>query len=216
MSTLDDLISAQRDFAIARDWEQFHSPKNLAMALGGEVGELCLEIDPLFETNTDNIELTSAAHTRLRNEVGDVALYLLRLYDVLSLDPAEAFGPALSHTETSEPHPISGTPAFLAQAVCRLNGSTGLVLEVFQWVESTHTALPSQMAEVKLAHRLRSVATSLIVLAKVIGVDVLDAAGTKLAANEQRYPVDLSRGSSRKYTELQMGSSEDIKPHTLP
>lgn len=186
------------------------------MALGGEVGELCLEIDPLFDTSTGVIELTSATHTRLRNEVGDVALYLLRLYDVLSLDPAEAFSLALSRTETSEPHPISGTPASLAQAVCRLNGSTGLILEVFQWEESTHTALPSRMTEVKLAHRLSAVATSLIVLAKVIGVDVLDAAGTKLAANEQRYPVDLSRGSSRKYTELQIGSSEDIKPHTLP
>ncbi|MCD2109387.1 nucleotide pyrophosphohydrolase [Rhodococcus erythropolis] len=113
MSTLDDLISAQRNFAIARDWEQFHSPKNLAMTLGGEVGELCLEIDPLFETDTDTIELMGVAHTRLRNEVGDVALYLLRLCDVLRIDPAEAFGPALSHTETSELCPIAGIPALL-------------------------------------------------------------------------------------------------------
>jgi NTP pyrophosphatase (non-canonical NTP hydrolase) len=216
VSTLDDLISAQRDFAIARDWEQFHSPKNLAMALGGEVGELCLEIDPLFDTSTDNIELTSAAHTRLRNEVGDVALYLLRLYDVLRIDPAEAFGHARSRTEASEPCPISGIPASLAQAVCRLNGSTGLVLEVFQWEESTHTALPSRMTDLELERRLCSVATSLMVLAKVVGVDVLDAAGAKLAANEQRYPVDLSRGSSRKYTELQMGSSEGTKPRAVP
>ncbi|WP_214514792.1 nucleotide pyrophosphohydrolase [Rhodococcus sp. WY5] len=216
MSTLDDLISAQRNFAIARDWEQFHSPKNLAMALGGEVGELCLEIDPLFETDTDTIELMGVAHTRLRNEVGDVALYLLRLCDVLRIDPAEAFGPALSHTETSELCPIAGIPAALAQAVCRLNGSTGLVLEVFQWEESTHTALPSRMTELELNRRLRSVATSLISLADFVGVDVFDTARAKLAANEQRYPVDLSRGSSRKYTEFKTGSGEDIKPRTVP
>lgn len=164
------------------------------MALGGEVGELCLEIDPLFETDTDTIELMGVAHTRLRNEVGDVALYLLRLCDVLRIDPAEAFGPALSHTETSELCPIAGIPAALAQAVCRLNGSTGLVLEVFQWEESTHTALPSRMTELELNRRLRSVATSLIALADFVGVDVFDAARAKLAANEQRYPVDLSRG----------------------
>lgn len=202
MSTLDELISAQRDFAIARDWEQFHSPKNLAMALGGEVGELCLEIDPLFKSGTDIIELTSEAHTRLRNEVGDVALYLLRLYDVLSIDPAEAFTPAQSRAGTSEPCPVPGTSASLAQGVCRLNGSTGLVLEVFQWEETATKLLPSQITELEMANRLLSVATYLTVLANSVGVDVLAAAEAKLAANEQRYPVSLSRGTSRKYTEL--------------
>ena len=39
----DDLISSIRSFAIARDWEQFHTPKNLAMAITGEAGELASE-----------------------------------------------------------------------------------------------------------------------------------------------------------------------------
>lgn len=200
MSTLDDLISAQRDFAIARDWEQFHSPKNLTMALGGEVGELCLEIAPIFVT--ESTELTGAAHASLRSEVGDVALYLLRLYDVLCIDPAEAFAQAVPRTETAEQRVISGTKISLAQAVCRLNGSMGLVLEVFQWEETTAKVLPPRITESGMAHRLHAVATSLTTVADTIGISVLAAAEAKLAANEQRYPVALSRGSSRKYTEL--------------
>jgi hypothetical protein len=40
--TLNELAAALREFAAARDWEQFHTPKNLAMALAGEIGELVL------------------------------------------------------------------------------------------------------------------------------------------------------------------------------
>ncbi|MCD2109388.1 hypothetical protein O4214_30470 [Rhodococcus erythropolis] len=72
------------------------------------------------------------------------------------------------------------------------------------------------MTELELNRRLRFVATSLIALDDFVGVDVFDAARAKLAANEQRYPVDLSRGSSRKYTEFKTGSGEDIKPRTVP
>lgn len=75
-----------REFANERDWEQFHTPKNLAIALSVETSEL-LEI---FQWMTDqqavNIKNDLKAMERVSHEVADVMLYLLRLADVLSLD----------------------------------------------------------------------------------------------------------------------------------
>ncbi|MDV7088619.1 nucleotide pyrophosphohydrolase [Rhodococcus opacus] len=205
MSTLEDLISSQRRFVRARDWEQFHSPKNLAMALGGEVGELCLEIAPMF--GEDVPPLPAKARASVHHEVGDVTLYLLRLYDVLHVDPTDAF---IRSQVLSGGGDGSATPKMrgsLAQAVCQLSGSVGMVLEVFQWQESGSAALPSRVDGRELERRLHGVSGSLWAIAEFLGIDVLAAAEAKLAANELRYPVSLSRGSSRKYTEL-MGEDE--------
>ncbi len=74
-----------RQFARERDWEQFHTPKNLAMGLAVEAGEL-LE---LFLWGGD--DLTSLQHSdkkgRLQEEIGDVLIYLVNLADKYDLDP---------------------------------------------------------------------------------------------------------------------------------
>lgn len=73
-----------RRFAQRRDWEQFHSPKNLAMALGGEVGEL-LE---LFQwlTEQQSKKLPPVVLKAVAREIADIQIYLLRLVDVLGID----------------------------------------------------------------------------------------------------------------------------------
>ena len=73
-----------RDFAAERDWEQFHSPKNLVMALAGEVGELT----EIFQwlTPDESARVMTAAAGRVREELADVLAYLLRLADVLDVD----------------------------------------------------------------------------------------------------------------------------------
>lgn len=88
MTELESLRERLREFAAARDWEQFHSPKNLAMALSAETGEL-LE---LFQWLTEDQSRTLApdAHAAAGDEIADVLLYLIRLSDVLGVDPIAA------------------------------------------------------------------------------------------------------------------------------
>jgi NTP pyrophosphatase (non-canonical NTP hydrolase) len=89
MTDLEELRTRLRDFAAARDWDQFHSPKNLAMALSGEAGEL-LEIFQWL-TEEQSRRLDDKARSAAADEIADVLLYLVRLADKLGLDPlAEA------------------------------------------------------------------------------------------------------------------------------
>jgi dCTP diphosphatase len=113
--TLGDLRTALRAFAAARDWDRFHSPKNLAMALSAEAGEL---LEPfLWLTEDESNDLLPTTRVAVSEEMADVLIYLVRLADRLD-------------------------------------------------------------------------------------IDLLDAAATKLAKNESRYPADLARGNALKYTDL--------------
>jgi dCTP diphosphatase len=106
-------MRALREFAAERDWDQFHSPKNLACALSVEAAELLEH----FQWSSDNQVLPVDQVEVVANEIADVLLYLIRLADKLGVDPVAA-------------------------------------------------------------------------------------AKAKLVLNAQKYPVDLCRGSSKKYTEL--------------
>ena len=114
-SDLQSLTESLRDFANARDWEQFHSPKNLAAALTVETAELLEHFQWLTEEQSRN--LPAAKQAEVAAEAADVLLYLLQLCDKL-------------------------------------------------------------------------------------GIDLVQAARQKLALNAEKYPVDRSRGLSKKYTEI--------------
>ncbi|MFI0348929.1 nucleotide pyrophosphohydrolase [Actinomadura sp. 9N407] len=86
----EDLAARLRQFAAERDWEQFHTPKNLAMALSGEAGELVAEFQWLTPAESANVMADPEAGPRVRAEMADVFLYLTRLADVLGVDLAEA------------------------------------------------------------------------------------------------------------------------------
>lgn len=115
MNDLQSLTESLRRFAQARDWQQFHSPKNLVMALTVEAGELQEHFQWLTEAQSR--ALAPAQLEVVGEEVADVLFYLLQLADGL-------------------------------------------------------------------------------------GIDVMQAALRKLAINEQKYPAELARGSSRKYDAL--------------
>jgi dCTP diphosphatase len=85
---LESLRDALREFASARDWNQFHSPKNLAMALCAEAGEL-LEVFQWL-TEEQSRRLAPQAQASASEEIADVLLYLIRLADQLGIDPIEA------------------------------------------------------------------------------------------------------------------------------
>ena len=85
---LPALQDALRKFAAARDWDQFHSPKNLAAALSVEAAELLEHFQWLDEEESRN--LISDRLQKVEEEMADVLLYLLRLADKLSVDLVEA------------------------------------------------------------------------------------------------------------------------------
>jgi len=84
LTSLDDLRDALRRFAAERDWEQFHSPKNLAMALSVEVAELMEHFQWLSEAAS--AQLSPEQLSEVRNELADVLIYLVRLADKLDVD----------------------------------------------------------------------------------------------------------------------------------
>ena len=114
-SDLDTLTRRLREFADARDWEQFHSPKNLTMALSVEVAEIVEHFQWLSEAQSN--ELPEQTLDKVATELADTLLYLVRLADKLD-------------------------------------------------------------------------------------IDLLDAARRKIEINEQKYPVEKSRGNAKKYTDL--------------
>lgn len=114
-SDIQSLTQALRDFAKARDWEQFHSPKNLASALTVEAAELLEHFQWMTEEKSRDLPAEKKADVAA--EAADVLLYLLQLCDKL-------------------------------------------------------------------------------------GIDLIEAARMKLIVNGEKYPVDRTRGSSKKYTEI--------------
>ncbi|MHB1372261.1 MAG: nucleotide pyrophosphohydrolase [Thauera sp.] len=85
---LAELRDALRVFAAERDWERFHTPKNLAMALAGEAGELIEHFQWLSAEQSAALDTPTREAVAL--EMADVMLYLLRLADVLGIDLAAA------------------------------------------------------------------------------------------------------------------------------
>lgn len=81
---LRELADRLRQFAEERDWEQFHSPKNLAMALVAEAGELAAEFQWMTEAQSHTPDAAQMA--RIRAEAADVLNYLVRLSDKLGID----------------------------------------------------------------------------------------------------------------------------------
>jgi len=114
-NNLNDLMLRLRDFAQARDWDQFHSPKNLSMALSAEVAEIIEHFQWLTEEQSKNLPKDKLEE--VETELADTLIYLVRLADKLH-------------------------------------------------------------------------------------IDLLAAAQSKIEANEKKYPVDKTKGNSKKYTEL--------------
>ena len=83
-----ELIAELETFVAERNWEQFHAPKNLAMALSVEVAEI-VEIFQWMSSQQSRT-LDAAACAQLRDEIGDVLIYLVMLARKLDIDPLEA------------------------------------------------------------------------------------------------------------------------------
>jgi dCTP diphosphatase len=85
---LEELRNAIGAFIAERDWEQYHSPKNLAMALSVEASEILEHFQWLTEGQSRTLPPEKLAE--IREEIGDVMIYLTELADKLGIDPVEA------------------------------------------------------------------------------------------------------------------------------
>jgi len=99
--SLQHLTEHLRRFAADRDWEQFHSPKNLAMALSVEVAEILEHFQWLTEQQSR--ELDAAKKVAVEQELADALIYLVRLADQLQIDLLEATERKLVINETKYP-----------------------------------------------------------------------------------------------------------------
>ena len=88
MTGLDALRDALRAFTAARDWQAFHSPKNLATALSVEAAELLEVFQWMNEADSRNLD--AAAKAAASEEIADVLMYLVMIADALDIDPVAA------------------------------------------------------------------------------------------------------------------------------
>jgi len=89
-NSLDDLIALVRGFADDRDWNQFHAPRNLVLALAGEVGELAATLQWVSDSEVSEWLKSSENRSQFEAELADVFSYLLRLADQTGVDLGKA------------------------------------------------------------------------------------------------------------------------------
>ena len=101
MQDLNQLQAYLRQFAKDRDWDQFHSPKNLSMALSVEVSELLENFQWLTEEQSHTLDEQQRA--AVVDEIADVQMYLARLADKLDINIGEAIEQKIVKNEAKYP-----------------------------------------------------------------------------------------------------------------
>lgn len=98
---INDLKIVLAQFAADRDWEKFHSPKNLAMALSAECGELLEHFQWITEDASMNLQEQDIQG--IADEIADVFIYLVRLSDKLGIDPLVVAASKIEKNKTRYP-----------------------------------------------------------------------------------------------------------------
>ena len=101
MNKYDEIKLRLQKFSADRDWDQFHSPKNLVMALSAEVGELIEHFQWLTEKQSESIEANKL--NEIQEEIADVEIYLIRLADKLGINIQEAVVSKIEQNEHKYP-----------------------------------------------------------------------------------------------------------------
>ena len=90
VTDISDLTAKIHAFADARNWAQFHTPRNLVLALAGEVGELAAEIQWVPDSAIEETLAEPGKRAAVKAEIADIAIYVMRLADVLGINLAGA------------------------------------------------------------------------------------------------------------------------------
>lgn len=87
--SIEEIQQELKSFAQERDWEQFHTIRNLIFAIVGEVGELAESVQWLGEIDKSYLNSNPDEYAKIVEEVADIFIYILRLSDVLGIDIAD-------------------------------------------------------------------------------------------------------------------------------
>ena len=101
MNKLEKIKMRLRRFAAERDWDQFHSPKNLSMALIVEAAELVEHFQWLSEKQSKKLPADKLAE--VEQEIADIQIYLIRLADKLGIDVEKAVNAKIKLNEKKYP-----------------------------------------------------------------------------------------------------------------
>jgi NTP pyrophosphatase (non-canonical NTP hydrolase) len=104
LTTIDDLAGVLADFADRRGWRPEHAPKNLAMALVAEAGELAAEFQWLTLEESEAVARPDhPSRAAVESELADVMMYLTRLADIIGIDLLAASAAKMAQNETRFP-----------------------------------------------------------------------------------------------------------------
>jgi dCTP diphosphatase len=103
MADLDAFVGELRRFVAERDWSQFHDPKNLAMLLASEVGELVAEYRWVAGPAADALSRAAEPRARIADEIGDVGIALLLLCERTGIDLLAAMSEKLAKNRARYP-----------------------------------------------------------------------------------------------------------------
>lgn len=111
-TTIAELKTAMRKFAQARNWEPYHSPKNLTMALASEVGELCDIFRWLTDAESRQASQDAELRVAIADELADVANIVVLLSQHTGIDLSEAIQAKMRKNDVKYPAPASefGSP----------------------------------------------------------------------------------------------------------
>ena len=104
LNPLDQLRDELREFCKARDWQRYHTPKNLAMAMIVEAAELVEHFQ--WATPEESLALSAEKHAAVRDEVADTFIYLLELAEVLGIDLIQAAHDKMAKNALKYPPPL--------------------------------------------------------------------------------------------------------------
>ena len=102
-ASITELTTLVRTFADSRDWQQFHTARNLVLALVGEVGELAAEFQWIGDENVVTALQDPDKREAVGSELADIFIYLLRLADVTGIDLATELTKKIAINETRYP-----------------------------------------------------------------------------------------------------------------
>jgi len=216
MRSLESVRARAARFCTERDWSQFHTPTNLALALHGEVGEV-LEIVQWKGSQA----LTEAERIHMGEELSDVLIYTTRLCDRCSIDLStcvQEFMKGASHIANVRTVGGNGWDESVSfelitnALTLEETNARFFCMKLAQQAGSLSALFSSHMEcgvelegwsddEISdVGFTLASIVVLLATIAKCVGLDLADSLAKKMDKNEAKYPVEKSRGSSAKYT----------------
>ena len=102
-TTIAELKKLMDDFVVARDWRQFHDPKNLSASIAIEAAELMEHFQWLHSNDVSAVKQDAAQMAEIREEVADILAYLLSFATALGIDLADALRAKVKKNETKYP-----------------------------------------------------------------------------------------------------------------